>query len=199
MLAPSFPEQFLAPLGACIVQWGAFEELHNRLLFAFVEANGGDVTVVRRGFEPMRKRLKAEVRLAFPSSPKIQAYIVNILGEAKAIYGDRNLLAHGYLSTRVQINCPSGDAIEPKHVAVTIIAQGVKDKNPVQKEFTADDLERLFFKAANLAGRLQEITLDDPRLPQVSSHEISLLLAFRDKARLQNPDTPLYQPSPSHR
>lgn len=196
LVAPNYPEPFLAPLGACIVQWGTFEEFHDGLLFAFTEANGGDLSTIRRGFEQRRKRLKSEVRNAFPTCPKIREYVSSVLGEAKIIYKDRNLLAHGHLSSRMKIHVPENEHPSAEHAKVTIIANGNENGSPVSKEFSAVDLERLFFRAAHLTGKLQELTRDDAHLPHVPSPEISELRIYRDKARLRNPNTRLCQPSP---
>lgn len=178
---PNCPMSFFAGIGAILAQWGSFESLHNEFLFALARYNKSDLPIPRT-FTRRKDRLKDEMKKAFPLCSGLRGRMSKIRGEATQTYPDRNLLAHGQFSTRIQRK-PGSTGIIEENFSVTIIAKGEKDGVSIEKDFSMPDLKRLFYRIANAQWALDCLWDPSATVEGLPSFEISALRTFQHQAQ----------------
>ena len=194
-LIPAYPPVFLAPLGAIVLQWGAFEALHKDILNALVVFNNTLGERVLPGFERRRKRFKVEARKAFDGLDSIIAHVISLNGDAKPLYLDRNALAHGELISCLKWDFPAGNR-NVDGIQFSIVAKHDQNGQETEKSFTMLQLQALFYNIAHLGGRLNELTQENPDIAGISSHEKQRLKEFQDAVlpRLPSANMPACPP-----
>jgi hypothetical protein len=178
-LIPAYPPVFLAPLGAIILQWGAFEALHGDILNALMAFNNTSGERISSGFERRRKRFKVEARKAFFGLDSIIAHVIHLNGDAKTIYPDRNALAHGELISCCKWDFPAENR-GADGLQFSIVAKHEQRGQEVEKSFTMIQLRTLFYDIIHLGGRLNELTQENPDILGISFREKQKLREFQD-------------------
>lgn len=178
------PPELLPYLGQIALNWGGFETSFDRVLEAMIDHNKSASLEGRRTFNERRKRFMKEARMAFAQHPVLHGYVLEILNDCASIQLDRNLLLHASIEVRVRITASPGDGI--RH-SVAIVATGQKANKPVVRTFDLEALEELYYAVAHLAGRMAELTEQEPAIPGLSSPDRSwlrtLLASYRDGSR----------------
>lgn len=168
---PSFPAVFLAPLGAIIVQWGEFEQLHDRLIRSLesslsLKLKGGT-------FQKKRESLEILIDNQFEYFPNLKCYLSSIIEDSARIYPQRNALAHGHLFTNVNVQKPEGEFLSEKHILVRIESKSHRKNNDGVYVFSMIELKAIFYRIAHLCGKIANLL--DGSITELNQEEIKLL------------------------
>jgi hypothetical protein len=176
-LSPPYHHSYLAPLGAVLVQWGAYEGEFEDLLKSLIRFNGREHLEMDRGYKRRIRRFKEEVALAFFGSAELINHCINTVNSASSIYWKRNLLAHGRLETHLVFEGQL-DTLSTDDFAMSIIASGERSGKELVHEFSMMDLKKLYYEIGHLHGKIA----------QVASSHIGTIsqLPSREKLALQN-------------
>jgi hypothetical protein len=180
----SLPDSLALLIAGIVTTWGAFERDFDDLLAAVIKANGTDEPNWRfRQFNKRRTLMAAESRRLFDQHPAIRERLSSIVNDSVELQLARNILTHGKNWIKIETGEPK-DGVLPGRIALVCFRE--YKRKPMIKEFTPDDIDRLFYDIAHLNGRLRWIIQNDEALA-LSSPDRSFLQGFLNRDYQSSP------------
>jgi hypothetical protein len=182
------PADFVPAIGKLAVAWGFFEDAFDRFLEMLATAEGVHEDKWRGlSFRRRRKLFSKLIACALGDCPSAIQLGAEIVRDSEPAYQNRNIVVHGRLST--------GFTNHDGSPIVSLVCVGRANRKEVQSDFTADQLDDMFYDIAHLSGRLHLLETGNLPLPP-SSPEIPRLLAFLSTNRQPDPKLPMPQTPP---
>lgn len=182
------PHEFYQLIGAVIIFWSFLEPTLDNILEALLAETNQKKTGWRfLSFRQRTKLLREAIASAFGRKTKIKDALDCALSAAVKMQGQRNLLVHGQYIF-----------VFPKKGPGRLEVTGKLNRRIVRREFTADDLEKLYHEIGMLIGDLGSLFDPNDPHPQLSSQDRQTLQdILRRHLNGATQPTPQRPPQPS--
>lgn len=157
---PTAPEPMCLLVGQISVAWSDLEEAWGRLLDALI-AHCSFKNAKPWEFQK-RKALALELwEQAFASRPQVVKYFQMIVGSISGLQLERNLLAHGHLTFRANMQI-HGEGQASVHGTLTATGR-YKDGLRATRFYTVDELEGIFYVLCHVTQRIENALSDEDK------------------------------------
>jgi hypothetical protein len=166
--APPIPDDFCGWIGKLAITWAMVElaiddfiRAFHSVLYAPPRSNW------ERGNFKRRKELCRDMfKSVCANCPSFEQEVRSILADAADLHWRRNTLLHGRLKSKLWVVDPAAD---PVRIKASLTATTRHNGQPVALTFDTAGVEDLFYKIANVAGRLTTLATPDSGVPGASS------------------------------
>lgn len=184
ILMPIVPDRHSVMIGRIAMSWGNFDSLLTQFLKPVCLHNGCAVGTVEgtRSFKKKKGLCLDQVAAAFGDDSTLFVYVRKMLDDASVLSVDRNLVLHGI--SRVQVSVSQKSDGTPVAI-MRMLSSGWHNGRPIERSYSFDALENIYYGLANLEFRIHQLTPDFLKdgAPSQSSgialHEILKLQALQ--------------------
>lgn len=166
----TFPidDLFYRHTGMIALTWSRVESQLNSLILALQKSQNVPQIVEKTSFKKRKELCKSLGELAFKIHPSIFNELFGILADAADLQWKRNFVLHGEIRNELE-------AVGEAKIKSTLFATSTYNNSEITLSFSVNDLENLFYRIANVSGRLCRFSAIDSDIPGFSFEETNWL------------------------